>query len=202
MGTMGDTWDFPANSQPRTRCRGISMGISPGFTRFHQVSPLKMVGDWVSPWDFEDGINTNIKSTLDSNDLAVGWWVAMWPNTGWPAVRVPRRLEFWYSCYPVHMYTDANVYIYIYVYTWLYIYIYINHMCVCIYIYIIYIYVYVYILWLVPIAPCETQRAEACRWDGGGGLRGSVAVRVTQSGRGPFLVAPVARRKIMKHPQL
>ena len=52
----------------------------------------------------------------------VGWWVAMWPNTGWPAVRAPRRLESWVIFIAIHwtctemiclcVYT-VNIYIYI-----------------------------------------------------------------------------------------
>ena len=136
------------------RCRRISW-------EFHHVSPcFTTQNDWydwwlTSPWDLMESKNHSKARWI--HDLAVGWWVAMWPNTGWPAVRVPRRLDFLYSCYPFHMYTDANVCIYIYVYTWLYIYIYILIRCVFIYICMYYVYVYVYILWLVSIAPCETS---------------------------------------------
>jgi hypothetical protein len=133
------------------------MGISPCFTMFYHVSPLKMI-DMIGDWLLREILwNQNISKARWIHDLAVGWWVAMWPNTGWPAVRVPRRLDFLYSCYPFHMYTDANVCIYICIHMIIHIYILI--ICVFVYIYICmyYVYVYVYILWLVSIAPCETS---------------------------------------------
>ena len=143
----GGPWGTPEILTQPTSVPSNFMGISPCFTMFYHVSPLKMI-DMIGDWLLREILwNQNISKARWIHDLAVGWWVAMWPNTGWPAVRVPRRLDFLYSCYPFHMYTDANVCIYIYMYTHDYTYIYILIICVFVYIYVCIMYMYIFFGW-------------------------------------------------------